>query len=241
MPRSLINVWNIAGRQLRAYFDSPIAYIVIGMVLTLVSSVFWAYFFVSNRAVSRDMFLWLARAMLIAAPALTMGLLAEERRAGTLELLVTMPVREWEIVVGKFLGAYLLFLVMVALTVVHPIAVSTLGPQDVGQVVSGYIGILLLGAAMLALGVMTSAYTSSQIIAFFASISLLVTLYLVPMLFRVLMSGTVATIASTLSLEEQLGFMARGVVDLRGVLYFVTLTVIGLMAAFRALEARRWS
>jgi ABC-2 type transport system permease protein len=241
MGRSMTNVMNIAGRQLRAYFDSALAYITIAVVLAFVGGFFWQYFFLINRVAVRDMFLWLARAMLFAAPALTMGLLAEERRSGTLELLITMPVREWEVIVGKFLGAYALFAILVAVTVVHPIAVWSLGDLDLGPVVSGYFGILLLGAAMLAIGVMASSVTKSQPIAFFLSFVLLLALYLVPLAFRMLMQGTLAGIASTVSLEEQLEFMSRGVVDLRGVVYFLTLTTIGLMTAFRALESRRWS
>ncbi|MGF1469484.1 MAG: ABC transporter permease [Sandaracinaceae bacterium] len=231
----------IAGRQFRSYFNGPAAYIVICLVLMFVGGFFWFYFFLEGRAVAVNMFLWLGRSLLFAAPALTMGLLAEERRSGTLELLVSLPVRESEVIIGKFLGAFGLYLVLVALTFVHPIAVASLGDLDWGPVFSGYFGIILLGAAMIALGLMASAWTNDQLIAFFVAFAIMLVLYLVPIAFRILMSGTLATFVDFIGLEEHVRTMARGLIELRAVIYLLSLTIIGLMAAFRALESRRWS
>lgn len=235
------NTLTIAGRQFWSYFNGPAAYIVICLVHIDVGGLFWQSFFLMDRAVARDMFVYLAWALLFAAPALTMGLLAEERRSGTLELLITMPVRESEVVVGKYLGAMGVLAVLVALTIVHPIAIATLGDLDWGPVISGYLGVLLLGGAMLAVGTMTSSWTSNQLIAFFVSLSILMFLFLVPMAFRLLMSGPVATVVEAISLMGHFESLSRGVIDTRAVLYYLTLTALGLLAAFRALESRRWS
>jgi ABC-2 type transport system permease protein len=234
------NVANIALRQFRSYFNGPVAYIVSCLVLLGVGAFFWYYFFLQGHAVAREMFDWLGWGMLFAAPALTMGLIAEEEDANTIELLMTMPVREFDVILGKFLGAYGMFVVLVLLTVPHPIAVATLGNLDWGPVLTGYLGVLLMGGAMLAIGLMTSSFTRYQLIAFFLSFGILVFLAIVPLAFTMLMTGTWASVFSTISLMGQLKNMARGVIDSRGVLYFISITVIALSIAFTALESRRW-
>jgi len=234
------NVMTIAWRQFRSYFNGPVAYIVTIFVMLFVGPLFWYFFFLQNVAIAREMFDWLGWAMLFAAPALTMGLIAEEERSNTIELLMGMPVRESEVILGKYLGCYGIFAVIVLLTLPHPIAVSMLGQLDWGPVFTGYVAILLMGAGMLAVGLMTSTFTRSQLIAFFLSLFILGFLTLVPLAFTRLMSGTWATIFQTVSLMGQLKNMARGVIDSRGVLYFLSLTVIPLSIAFAALESRRW-
>src|SRR5690606_28451086 len=120
---------------------------------------FWMQFFLAGRATVNELFFWFGIVMVLAAPALTMGLIAEEKRSGTLELLLTMPVRESEVILGKYLGAFGLFFVIVVLTLANPIAVSTLGNLDWGPVWAGYLGLILQGAAMLAIGIMASSFT----------------------------------------------------------------------------------
>ena len=110
--------------------------------------------------------------MLFAAPALTMGLVAEEKRSGTIELLLTMPVRDADVIVGKYLGVLGLYAVLLLLTLVYPISVSMLGPLDWQQVAAGYIGVFLMGGAMLAVGLATSAWTENQLVAFFISFAI---------------------------------------------------------------------
>lgn len=236
------NVYNIASRQFRSYFNGPVAYIVAISLLGVVGFMFWTFFFLQGRATIHEMFNWMGYVMVIAAPALTMGLIAEEKHSGTIELLLTMPVRESEVILGKFLGAFGLYLVIVLLTLVNPIAVSNFGDLDWGPVFTGYLGLVLEGAAMLALGLMASSWTDNQLVAFFVSLFLLAIVgWLVPAAARFVATGAFATFLESISFSHHLESMSRGVIDMRDVLFFVSLTVVGLLVSFQALESRRWS
>ncbi len=238
----MANTWTIAARQFRSYFNGPIAYIVTIAVLGFVGVFFWRTFFLAGRATVSEMFFWFGLAMVVAAPALTMGLIAEERESGTIELLLTMPVREADVIIGKFLGALGLVTVIIVLSIVFPIAVSTLGNLDWGPVLTGYIGLVLQAAAMLAVGIMISSWTSNQLIAFFISLVTLAMFgWLIPLMQRYFVTGAWATFFDMVSLQGHLESMSRGVIDSRDVIFFLTLIVLGLMAAFRGLERRRWS
>jgi ABC-2 type transport system permease protein len=143
------HILTIGGRQFRSYFNGPVAYIVICIVMLTLGFFFWNTFFLYGRASAREMFRWLGLILVFALPALTMGLLAEEKRTGTIELLITMPVTEAQVIVGKFLGVLGLYAVLLVLTLAYPISVSTLGNLDWGPVWSGYLGLFLQGAAVL--------------------------------------------------------------------------------------------
>ncbi|HJL17631.1 MAG TPA: ABC transporter permease [Sandaracinaceae bacterium LLY-WYZ-13_1] len=235
----------IAARQFRSYFNTPVAYIVMFLVLLVLGFLFFFWppgFFLADRASVSQMFFFFGILMGLAAPALTMGLIAEERGSGTIELLLTMPVRESEVIIGKYLGALGLFSVMVALTLPIPIGVSTLGDLDWGPVIGGYVGLFLQGAAMLSLGIMVSSWTKDQLVAFFISFFLLViVLWAAPLALGWAASGSMATFMQSISIQERLASMTRGVIDTRDVIYFLSLTALGLLVAFRALESRRWS
>jgi ABC-2 type transport system permease protein len=235
------NTLTIAGRQFRSYFNGPAAYIVAAIVLGLVGAIFWYYFFLIGRTSAREMFMWMGRLMVLAAPAISMGLLAEERRSGTLELLITMPVREVEVIVGKYLGALGLVAVIIGLTIVHPIAVSTVGDLAWGPVAGGYVGLFLSAAAMLAIGVMASSWTENQLVAFFVSFFLLIMLTWIPLIFERFFTGWMADVIQVVSFDSHLESMAKGVVDTRDIIFFFTIIIVSLMIAFRALERRRWS
>jgi ABC-2 type transport system permease protein len=236
-----MNMLNIALRQFRSYFNGPAAYLVGIVGLAIVGAVFWSRFFLIGRASCREVFIWMAAFMTFAAPAISMGLLAEERRSGTIELLITMPVRELDVIVGKYLGALGLVTVLIALSIVHPIAVSTLGNLQWGPVIGGYVGLFLASAAMLAIGVMTSSWTDNQLVAFFVALFAMFVLFWVPLLFGQFLSGTGAAFMQYVSFLGQLEHMAKGVIDTRPLIYFPSIIVLCLMVAFRALERRRWS
>lgn len=233
------NTWTIADREFRGYFNSPVAYIVLGLVLLALGIFFWQDFFLIGRAQVRDLFATLSWLLVIAAPAMTMGLLAEEKRTGTIEVLLTMPVRDAEVVLGKFLGVVLLYGVLLLLTLPYPLSVSTLGPLDWGTVWAGYLGIFLQGSAMLALGLMASSFTSNQLVAFFVGLVLCGLLWLVDF-FLPFLPSQVASVAQWVSLRHHFTSMARGVVDSRDLVYFLSVGVFSLALAFRSLESRRW-
>jgi len=234
------SVLTIAGRQFRSYFNGPVAYIVICIILLTLGFFFWKTFFLFGRASVREMFRWLGLILVFSLPALTMGLLAEEKRTGTIELLITMPVTEAQVIVGKFLGVLGLYAVLLALTLSYPLSVSTLGDLDWGPVWSGYLGLLLQGSAVLAIGLMASSWTSNQLIALFVALTLSVFFWVLDK-FLALLPTNAASALQWLSFDYHFQSMARGVIDLRDVLFFASVVVFALAVAFRALEARRWS
>jgi len=234
------HILTIGGRQFRSYFNGPVAYIVICIVLLTLGFFFWNTFFLFGRASAREMFRWLGLILVFALPALTMGLLAEEKRTGTIELLITMPVTEAQVILGKFLGVLGLFAVLLVLTLAYPISVSTLGNLDWGPVWSGYLGLFLQGAAVLAIGLMASSWTDNQLIALFVALTLSVFFWVLDK-FLALLPTNAASALEWLSFDYHFQSMARGVVDLRDVLFFFSVTAFALALAFRALESRRWS
>ena len=234
------HILTIGGRQFRSYFNGPVAYIVICIVMLTLGFFFWNTFFLYGRASAREMFRWLGLILVFALPALTMGLLAEEKRTGTIELLITMPVTEAQVIVGKFLGVLGLYAVLLVLTLAYPISVSTLGNLDWGPVWSGYLGLFLQGAAVLAIGLMASSWTSNQLIALFVALTLSVFFWVLDK-FLALLPTNAASALEWLSFDYHFQSMARGVIDLRDVLFFFSVTIFALALAFRALESRQWS
>ena len=233
------NTLTIARRQLASYFNSAVAYMVIGVVLAFLGYFFWSRFFLVQRASARALFDLLGVAMFLAAPALTMGLLAQEKRSGTIELLITMPVRDWEVIVGKYLGVVGLYGVLLLLTLPYPICVSMLGDLDWGQVVTGYLGVFLYGGAMLALGVMASSYTEEQLVAFFSALIICFFAWFIDNILPFL-PLKLASVFEWMSFTYHYDSMTRGVIDLRDVIFFLTVITFSLGLAFRSLESRRW-
>jgi len=234
------HILTIGGRQFRSYFNGPVAYIVICIVMLTLGFFFWNTFFLYGRASSREMFRWLGLILVFALPALTMGLLAEEKRTGTIELLITMPVTEAQVILGKFLGVLGLYAVLLVLTLAYPISVSTLGHLDWGPVWSGYLGLFLQGSAVLAIGLMASSWTDNQLIALFVALTLSVFFWILDK-FLALLPTNAASALEWLSFDYHFQSMARGVIDLRDVVFFFSVTAFALALAFRALESRRWS
>jgi len=234
------HILTIGGRQFRSYFNGPVAYIVICIVMLTLGFFFWNTFFLYGRASAREMFRWLGLILVFSLPALTMGLLAEEKRTGTIELLITMPVTEAQVILGKFVGVVGLYAVLLLLTLPYPMSISTLGHLDWGPVWSGYLGLFLQGSAVLAIGLMASSWTDNQLIALFVALTLSVFFWVLDK-FLALLPTNAASALEWLSFDYHFQSMARGVVDLRDVLFFVSVTVFALALAFRALESRRWS
>jgi ABC-2 type transport system permease protein len=230
----------IAKREFRGYFNSPAAYIVVCLFLVLMGFFFWNPFFLINRASVRGMYDLMSVLLLPTAPALTMGLLAEEKRTGTIEILLTMPVRDAEVVVGKYLAALGLLAVLLGCTLAYPLSVSTLGNLDWGPVFTGYFALLLEGGAMLAIGVLASSWTDNQLIACFTSGIICFAFWIISR-FLPFMPQSMASTVEWLSFDYHFQDMARGVVDTRDAFYFLSVIGFSLALAFRSLESRRWS
>ncbi len=234
------NTFTIFRRELSSYFDSPLAYIVIPAFLILVGT-FTMYLqdlFASGVVTLRPVFFWCAVCFLLLIPAVTMRLFAEERRSGTLELLVTMPVSESEVVAGKYLAAVTLVGISLALTATYPATLATLGTLDPGPVVGGYLGLFLLGAAFTAIGTAASAFTSNQIVAFLFGLVMCI----IPFATGFALSQVppaALPIVQFLSFETHFNNMARGVIDSRDVIFYLSVTGLFLHLAVFGLERRR--
>ena len=226
-------------REFKAYFNSPVAYFVITVFLALVGVLFFIPFFTQDRVSMRGFFGIAPFLFVFFAPAITMRLIAEERRTGTLELLITMPVRDVDVILGKYLAALSLLAVALLLTLPYAFTISAFGPLDWGPVWGGYVGLLLMGAALLALGVAASSFTENQIIAFvvalFASMA-----FLMVDRFLAFLPATAAAVVEYLSFDYHFRDAARGVIDTRDVVFYVSFAVLCLFLAFRSLESRRW-
>jgi ABC-2 type transport system permease protein len=251
----------IFNRELRAYFSSSIAYVVITMFLIITGYFFYnliATFSVIsfqaqanpmmarqynllniNETVVRPLFGNISIIMLLMTPLLTMRLLAEERKAGTMELLLTYPVRDIEVVTGKFLACFTVFLAMIFSTFIYPALLVFLGEPELMPIITGYIGLILLGAAFIALGLFTSSLTENQIIAASLAFGILFVFWL--MSYSVtLVSPGLGQIISYIAITEHLESLAKGVVDTEDIIYYLLFVTLFLFLTLRSLESKRW-
>ena len=234
----------VAGRELRAYFNSPIAYI---FLLVFVGAALFTFFnvnafFARGRADLRGLFDSLPLLMVLLVPALTMRLWAEEDKQGTMEVLLTLPAHQHELVVGKFLASWALLGTGLALTFALPFSVAAMGNLDWGPVVGGYIGGLLLGGAYLAAGQFISATTENQILAFILALVVCLGLYgLGTEAFSGLFSDRWSALFRSLGTSSRFKSIGRGVIDMRDLVYYLSLTGFFLAACVGALRARRWA
>lgn len=235
--------WSVIGavwrRELRSYFASPAAYIVLAVFLLITGWFFTLNLFKENLAHMRSIFDILPFLLVVFAPAISMRLISEERKSGTLELLVTMPVRDFDVILGKWLAALTLFVVALILTGFYPFTIFVLGDPQAGIIVAGYIGLLLLGASYLAVGLLGSALTENQIIAFILSFALSALLAIL-IFSAIVLPPAIADIVQYLSTTYHFQNIARGVLDTRDVVYFLSLIFLALLIASRALSQRKF-
>ncbi len=236
----LRNIGTIAGRELYSLFASPIAYLVIAFFLVMNGYLFSIILFNSQQASMSTSFADMAIILLFLAPSITMRLLSEEQRSGTIELLLTSPLRESELVLGKWLGAMGFYLVMLALTLPYPLFLLKYGSPDLGQVAGGYVGIILVGGVFLAIGLFISSLTQNQIIALAASIGVLLVLWLFQGAGQSFGSGGGASLAQYLALAPHFDSFTSGNIRLNDLVYYLSLIVIALFLAVRSVETRRW-
>lgn len=245
-------VLTIAKREFRSYFDSPLAYVVICLsYFGLGLMFFWAgsNFWVTDKATLTDLFVYVGPGLSgLVVPVVTMALLAEERRSGTLEMLITLPVKDSDVIVGKFLGSFGLVLTLLLATLIYPLSMFFapwhLGNLDWGPVQSAYLGLVLFSAASVAIGLLVSSLTRSQAVAFFVTFFVLVLLWMLGEFTDYAgreLSQTLANVMSYISFNSRLQGFVRGLIDTRDIVYFVSVTVLALVFAFRALERRKWA
>jgi len=229
----------ISRREIRTYFNSPVAYIVVPVFLVITGYLFFTHLFLEKQADMRGFFNIMPMMFVFLIPAITMRLLADEKSSGTLELLITMPVRDWEVVVGKFLAAMALLCTAIGLTLVFAITVKSLGPLDRGPTIGGYLGLVLMGGAYVSIGVMASSLTRNSIVSFIVAFAISFTLYLLGRLIQFLPQALQRLVAY-LSIDGHFENIGRGVIDTRDIIYYLSVMGVCLLMATLSLESRRW-
>ena len=228
----------VARREFRSFFNSPVAYIVIGVFLVVAGWLYFSTVFIAGQASLRAFFSIAPVLFVVFAPAVTMRLLAEERKSGTLELLFSMPLRDWELVAGKFLAALGMVAVGLLWTLPYPLTVASLTAEgarfDWGPVVMGYLGLLLMASSFLALGLWASALSRNQIVGFIIGLLLCFAFYFVDK-FALLLPESAGELLQYLSVDYHFANIARGVLDTRDLLFYLSLTAVGLALTTRTL------
>ena len=237
---SLSNVGPIYRREIRSYFQSPVAYVVIVVFLAIVGWFFTSDLFLFNLASLRiGLFDRIPLVFLFFVPAITMRLLAEEKKSGTLELLATRPVRDVEIVLGKFFAAWTLLAAALAPTLIYLVTLAALGSPDPGPVITGYLGLLLMGGVYIAIGIFASSITENQIVAFIVSLLIILALFMADKVL-VFVPPAVASTLEFISIDYHFENIARGVIDSRNLIYFGSVLGFALLLATTSLERRKW-
>ncbi len=239
---------SITKREFRAYFDAPLAYVVVCISFVVLGLAFFTLrggFFQIDRASLQLLFEYVPFGLsLLVVPVVTMRLISEERRSGTLEMLITLPVKDSDVILGKYFGALSLVLTLVLSTLAYPLIMFkgpwSLGTIDMQPVLSGYLGLILFSAATVAVGLLISALTESQAISFFITVFVLGLVWFVGDVAD-FMGGTAGAVLSFLSFKSHFEGFARGLIDTRDIVFFLSITVVALVVAFRALERRKWA
>ena len=235
------NVWTITTRELNSYFVSPIAYVVSAAFLLITGVLFSLIVTSSMQASLNATFSNVTFILILVAPILTMKLLAEEVRMGTLELLLTSPVDDWQVVVGKYLGSLILFAVMLlAPTLLYVVFLFAFGQPDYGPILSGYLGVLLLGGAFLAVGVMASSLTQNQVVAGFLGIVMLLLLWIADALSQIVGGGAVGDALTYLAITQHYNDFLSGTIATQNIIYPLSVIAVSLFIATQVLQTRRW-
>lgn len=237
-------------RELRAYFVSPLGWALLTIVLLVNGGVFWVLvsFLTDPRAPAsatpleyffgQTIFFWLV--LLFVAPVLTMRLISEERKSGSIEVLMTAPISEGQVVAGKYLAALIFYLVLWLPSLLYAVILASYSEVDWGPVASGYLGILGIGALFLAVGVFASSIARNQIVAALATFAVLMVFFSFGLLEGLFQGELVKTALGYMNLWQHMEEFSRGIVDTRRLVYYLSVTLFFLFLAARSLEAKKW-
>ncbi|NPV57342.1 MAG: ABC transporter permease subunit [Anaerolineae bacterium] len=241
------NIWLIATREFKHYFISPIAYVVSFVFLLVMGILFYANILASSvqqYAPGVQIIIGpMVTLFLFSAPAITMHTLADEQRSGTLELMLTAPVRDSEFVIGKWLGTMMFVMVLIAVTWVYPIVLNQMIDPgiDQGLLVTNYLGLILMVGAFMAIGVTISSLFSNQIAAFFATLGVLLVLWMIGYPSQALGAMGGGGLLTYLDISEHFySSFYRGIIELKDVVYFISLTSVFLFFGTVSIETKRW-
>ncbi len=237
--------WIIARRELGSFFDSLLAYIMIVAFLGFTGFFTWLYgqgdVFFRGEASMSTFFGVAYWTLFFFIPALTMKLVAEEKSSGTLEFILTKPVTDWQFVGGKFLAVFLLIAISLALTLPYYITIATLGPIDHGAVWSGYLGTLLMSMVYISIGIFASSLSSNQIVSFLLALLMGIFFHLLFGMVAQNFQGLPGNVINWLSVSTHYQSIVRGVIDSKDLIFFASLTFLGLFGAVGVLIKRNIS
>jgi len=235
------NTLTIAKKEFLSYLSSPMAYIVVCVFLALSGLFFSIFTSAAYYETSISGFLeYGSLVLLLMAAVITMRLIAEERKLGTMELLMTAPIRDSELILGKFLGSLGMLIVMLVLTLYYPLLLEIYGDPDPGPIVSGYLGMFLLGMTCLSVGIFSSTLTSNQIVAAVVSGGILFGLWFISMAAPYLPEGW-SDLINYFSLAYYYPDFLTGIINTQGIIYYLSVTVLFLFLAIRSIDNSRWS
>lgn len=232
-------IFVLARKELKSYFDSPVAYVVITLFLLIAGWQFTSTLFLANQADLRQFFQIVRFILLFFIPAVSMRLLSEEKRGGTIELLLTMPLKDWQLVLGKFLSAYTLIIITLLLSLIHYVTIASIGDPDLGATFGGYLGLVLIVGVYLAIGIFTSSLTQNQIIAFILAFVIIFVFFIIDKIIF-FMPGFIASILEYLSIDYHFNNLARGVIDSRDIIYYLSVIFFFLFLTTQTIESRKW-
>lgn len=236
------NIYTIFKKEFAMYFNSTIAYIFITVFLVVSTWIFMSGFFVQGQVEMRSFFTLLPWIFLFFVPAVTMRLWAEERKSGTIEVLLTLPFRDFEVVMGKYLAAFAFLVLTILLTFPIPVSLMMLGEPDMGPIIGGYLGSFLLGGAYLAVGLFVSSFSDNQIVAFIIAVVISFVFLIIGEQF-VLQSlpDSAKPVAAYFGLGYHFMNIGKGVIDTRDIVYYLSFIFVFIYATMRQIESRLWA
>ena len=234
------NIKAIYYKEMKAYFNSPMAYIFLVIFAMITGYFFTRTFFLFNQSDRRSLFNIVPLLYLFFIPAITMGLIAREKNVGTMEVMATLPLKDIEFIIGKFLSAFSLVLAGLIVTVVQFITLIQVGTNiDYGAVFTGYLGLALVGALYCSIGTFASSITDNQVVAFIIGIFIVIIFFLMDKML-IFIPTSLAGLVQYLSVDYHLSNISRGVIDTRNLIYFGSFIGFFLFISIRVLEIRKW-
>jgi ABC-2 type transport system permease protein len=233
------SILTIYKKELRSYFTSPVAYIVIVVFLIITGWFFTSNLFVAGVVTMRGVLDIIPFILIFFIPAITMRTFAEEKKTGTIELLLTKPITDFEIIIGKFLSTLTFAALALAPTIIYVISLTFLGPIDIGAVISAYIGLILMCGIYVSIGLFASSLTENQVVAFIVCFLIVFALFMLNKIL-VYMPAGIVSILEYIGTDYHFGSISRGVIDSRDIIYYLSGITIMMYLTRTALESRKW-
>jgi len=233
------SILTIYKKELRSYFTSPVAYIVIVVFLIITGWFFTSNLFVAGVVTMRGVLDIIPFILIFFIPAITMRTFAEEKKTGTIELLLTKPITDFEIIIGKFLSTLTFAALALAPTIIYAISLTFLGPIDIGAVISAYIGLILMCGIYVSIGLFASSLTENQVVAFIVCFLIVFALFMLNKIL-VYMPAGIVSILEYIGTDYHFGSISRGVIDSRDIIYYLSGITIMMYLTRTALESRKW-